>query len=112
MEIRVSELGEALVVAPVGRLDTTGVSAIEARFTAAIVPKAKPTVVDLSETPFLASLGIRMLISTARALGAKGGKLVLCAASPAVREVLEMTALTELIPYGETQAAALALAQS
>lgn len=109
MDLRVSELGDATLVALSGRLDTAGVSAIETRFTASIVPKGKPTVVDLTGVEFLASLGIRLLLSTARALAGKGARLALFGASPHVVEVIEMTSLQEIIPLADTQAEALDL---
>jgi anti-sigma B factor antagonist len=112
MDMRVSELGDATLVVLSGRLNTAGVSAIETRFTAAVVPKARPTVVDLSEVDFMASLGIRLLLSTARALGSKGAKLTLFGASPQLVEVIEMTSLQEIIPLSDTQDEALALAKS
>jgi anti-sigma B factor antagonist len=111
MEMRVGELGDATLVALSGRLDTAGVSAIETRFTAAVVPKARTTVVDLSEVEFMASLGIRLLLSTARALAGKGAKLAMFGATPPVLDVIEMTSLQELIPLGDTQDEALELAR-
>lgn len=112
MEMRASEFGDATLVALSGRLDTAGVSAVETRFTASIVPKGKPTVVDMSEVEFMASLGIRLLLSTARALAGKGAKIALYGASPQVLEVIEMTSLQEIIPVGDTRDEALSLATS
>ena len=52
-----------------------GVDLVETQFGAAIVPDGQNTIVDLlSRLTFLASLGIRMLISTTRALSRKGSK--------------------------------------
>jgi len=92
-----------------GRLDTAGVDVVETRFGAAIVPNGKNTIVDLSEVTFLASMGIRMLISTTRALSRKGGKLVMYGAGPGVRDVIETTALTEIIPLAGNESEALGL---
>jgi anti-anti-sigma factor len=112
MEMQVSELQGATLVALKGRLDTAGVSAIEARFAAVIVPKARPAVVDLAEVEFLASLGIRMFISTARALAGKGAKFALCNATPALIEVIEMTSLMEIIPLADSPDEAIELITS
>lgn len=112
MEMTVSELGDATLVALKGRLDTAGVSAIEVRFAAAIVPKARNAVVDLDGVEFLASLGIRMLISTARALAGKGAKMALAGGSEAVVEVIETTSLMEIIPLADSPAEALDLIKS
>ena len=112
MEMKISEFENALLVALTGRMDTAGVSAIEARFAATIVPKGRNTVVDLTHVDFLASLGIRMLISTGRALAGKGAGLALCGASPYVTEVLESTSIMEIIPVADTPSGALELIKS
>jgi len=109
MEIRHDNLGEVRRVVLTGRLDTAGVDVVETRFGAAIVPNGKNTIVDLSEVTFLASMGIRMLISTTRALSRKGGKLVMYGAGPGVRDVIETTALTEIIPLAGNESEALGL---
>jgi anti-anti-sigma factor len=111
MEIRHDNVGEVRRVVLTGRLDTAGVDVVETRFGAAIVPNGKNTIVDLSEVTFLASMGIRMLISTTRALSRKGGKLVMYGAGPGVRDVIETTALTEIIPLAGNESEALGLVE-
>ncbi|HWU25580.1 MAG TPA: STAS domain-containing protein [Rhizomicrobium sp.] len=108
MEMQHSDIGDVRRIVFVGRLDTQGVDRVEARFGAAVVPGVRNTVVDLSQVTFLASLGIRMLIATARSLSRKGGKIVLYGATPAVREVIETTALHEIIPVAATEEEAIA----
>ncbi|HTC84281.1 MAG TPA: STAS domain-containing protein [Rhizomicrobium sp.] len=109
MEMRHDNVGEVRRVVLAGRLDTAGVDVVETRFGAAIVPNGKNTIVDLTEVTFLASMGIRMLISTTRALSRKGGKLVMYGAGPGVRDVIETAALTEIIPLAGNESEALGL---
>ena len=109
MEMRHDNVGEVRRVVLVGRLDTAGVDVVETRFGAAIVPNGKNTIVNLTEVTFLASMGIRMLISTTRALSRKGGKLVMYGAGPGVRDVIETAALTEIIPLAGNESEALGL---
>jgi anti-anti-sigma factor len=109
MEMRHDNVGDVRRVALAGRLDTAGVDVVETRFGAAIVPNGKNTIVDLGEVTFLASMGIRMLISTTRALSRKGGKLVMYNAAPGVKDVIETAALTEIIPLAESENEALDL---
>jgi anti-anti-sigma factor len=109
MEMRHDNVGDIRRVSLAGRLDTAGVDVVETRFGAAIVPNGKNTIVDLSEVTFLASMGIRMLISTTRALSRKGGKLVMYGAGPGVKDVIETAALTEIIPLAESENEALDL---
>jgi anti-sigma B factor antagonist len=109
MEMQHSDVGEVRKVVLAGRLDTAGVDRVETRFGAAIVPAGKNTVVDLTEVTFLASMGIRMLIATTRALSRKGGKLVMYGAAPGVREVIDTTQLTDIIPLTVTETEAIGL---
>lgn len=106
MEMQHSDVGDIRKITLKGRLDTAGVDLIETRFGAVIVPAGKNTVVDISEVTFLASMGIRMLITTTRSLSRKGCKLALYNATPAVSEVIETVALTDIIPLAVSESEA------
>src|ERR1700752_2019575 len=82
----------------VGRVDTPGVDAIETQLTAHLVPRGANAMIDLSQVTFIGSGGIRMFITIARALGRKGGKLVLYGAQPLVAQVFDTTSLNEIVP--------------
>lgn len=99
MDMTVDEMsGGALCVALQGRLDTVGVDQVEGRFSAAVTEGNRDAAVDLSNVSFLASMGVRMIIATARKLRASGHTLVLFGAQPIVRSTLEMVALDQIIP--------------
>ena len=111
MEMKVTDARDGVVeVVLIGRLDTPGVAGIELNFTAMLVPRAARAVVDLSQVEFIGSMGIRMLISVARALAKKQGKLVLYGPRPLVNEVFITTALGEIIPVQPDAATAVAAA--
>lgn len=98
-------------VALAGRLDTAGVGAGELGFTAMVVGSPTPVMVDLGAVSFVASLAVRMFISTARSLDRKGGKLVLYGANEAVTEIIETMGLDEIVAVAADEAGALALAR-
>ena len=81
-----------------GRLDSAGAEQIEMRFTALTATRPARIVVDMAQVPFLSSLGIRLLVSNARALGQRGGHMVLASPQPMVREVLEIVGMNTIIP--------------
>jgi anti-sigma B factor antagonist len=108
MNVVISEEAGVTKAELAGRLDTANVNDIEQQFTSGIMPKAQHTVVDLSNVSFIASLGIRMLLTTARGLAGRGAKLALFGANPAVMEIFETTALFDIIPIVATEADALA----
>jgi anti-anti-sigma factor len=89
-----------------GRLDTTGVGEIETRFTATVVAPGRPAVVDLGGVDFVSSMGLRLLIGTARALSLKKAKLALFGAAPAVHDTLRVAGLGDLVPIVANEALA------
>ena len=91
-----------------GRLDTAGVGEVELKFTSHTVPRAKPLLLDMSEITFLSSLGLRMLLTVAKALDRRGTKTVLLSPQPAVREVLSLSGFDQLIPVHNDEGTALA----
>jgi anti-anti-sigma factor len=91
----------------VGRLDSTTVAQVETPFTAAVSASGRSAVIDLTGLDFLSSLGIRLLLSSARVVTRRGGKVVLFGAQPMVTEVLQAMALDEVLPLVSTEAEAL-----
>lgn len=85
-----------------GRLDVDGALAVENRFAFATTTSKENVIVDLSAVTFLASIGIRMLMTAARGKQGRGGKMVMAAAQPAVHKVLLMAGIDQLIPLYDT----------
>ena len=109
MDMEFSDVGGVTKAVLNGRMDSLSVGQVETSFISHIVPKEQSAVVDLSGVSFIASLGIRMLLGTARALDRYGAKLALFGAQNDVMEIIETTALTEIIPVVETEAEAVAV---
>jgi anti-anti-sigma factor len=109
MEMAASELpGSVTCVRLTGRLDAQGAGRIDVPFTANVAAVGRNAVIDLSGVTFIASMGIRLLISTARGLSLKGSKMVLFGAHDLVQNVLEEAAIDQIIPVVATQEQALA----
>jgi anti-anti-sigma factor len=109
MEMQITDLpGQVTCVALKGRLDAPGADSVGLRFTAAVSAEARPVLVDLCGVSFIASMGIRLLIATARALHLKGGRLVIFGAQEMVQGVLDDASLDQIIPIVATQDEAIA----
>lgn len=80
-----------------GRLDLEGTQAINDQFWYAATARAKKIIVDLSAVTFLASIGIRLLLTSARAQAKRGGRLILAAPQPSVRTVIEAAGIDQLV---------------
>ena len=90
-----------------GKLDLAGAAAAEMPLSVAAGSK-KGLIVDMSAMTFIASIGIRHLVSAARTIGRKGGRVVLLSPSEAVKEVLLTSGVVELmaIVSSDSEAAA------
>ena len=81
-----------------GRLDLEGTQAIEQGFSFATTVRKESIIVDLAGVSFMSSIGIRLLLTAAKAQVNRGGKIVLAAPQPMVRKVFEMAGIDKLIP--------------
>lgn len=109
MKLESSQMSDRLVMVSLeGRLDIDGARAVEDRFAFLTTTKDADVVVNLTSVSFLASIGIRMLMTAARGQHGRGGKLVLAAAQPAVAKVLITAGIDQLIPMFDDVGIALA----
>lgn len=82
-----------------GRLDLEGTEAISPSFKELTAESRKKIIVDLSEVSFLASMGIRELITNAKSLQKSGGHMVLLVGQNLlITKVLETTNIDKLLP--------------
>jgi len=82
-----------------GRLDMLGMEEISLKLTSLTAIKPLPVILDLRDVSFLASIGIRSVISSARALNQKGGRMViLLGGNELVQATLESTGIDDVIP--------------
>ena len=90
----------------IGKLDNIGISDIETKFTSCCAGDNVRVIVDLSETDFLASSGIRLLNLTVKSIFKRCGKMALINPNPEVQKILEATGIQETIPlYSQLESA-------
>ena len=90
-----------------GRLDLIGTDEIATKFAALSTVNGRRVIVDLTEVSFLASIGIRAIITNAKALQQRGGRMVIFVGNNTpVFKTLETTGVDSLIPmFSEIEAA-------
>ncbi len=99
MELKIIQNDGAYThVALSGRLDIDGVKAIELEFASVVGGKNQSAIVDITEVSFIASLGMRMLLSTAKNLRTRNCKVVLYNPQPVVQEALETAGFSTVMP--------------
>jgi anti-anti-sigma factor len=109
MEMKVDEADGATLVALDGRFDIAGAQAVDARF-GALAETTKSLIVDLSKVTYIASLGVRTLMVSAKTLIRRGADMAVCGANENVAKVLRVTGFNEVAGlYPDFASAAAAL---
>lgn len=109
MEIASEELtAEITLVRLSGTLDIAGADSIDLPLSV-LANSRKSLLIDLAGVDFLASMGIRSLLTAARVVGRRGGRLVLLNPVPVVEKVLTSAGVDSVMPIAHGQQAALAV---
>jgi anti-anti-sigma factor len=100
MSISYDDIGENLRRIMIsGRLDMPGTDSVASQLAELAAAPKKGVVVDLSAVNFLASIGIRALIISAKTVQERGGKMVLVVSGGStVNMSIKATGVDQLIP--------------
>lgn len=98
MEVKIEPLdGGVSRVLLIGRLDIQGAASID--LTLSVIGGSHRRVIfDLAQVPFMASMGIRSIVLSAKAIQSKGGVVVMLNPEPDVEKVLVVSGINTLIP--------------
>jgi anti-sigma B factor antagonist len=96
MQIAINDAGSTATVTLTGRLDISGAEVVALPL-ATLSGSKNNLVIDMAGVTFVASIGLRHLVSAAKAVGRKGGRLVLLNPNTAVAEVVTTSGLADLL---------------
>ena len=96
MTINVERDFELVTLEITGRLDTTTAPNLEAVITE-LSSDVKELVFDMSEVEYISSAGIRVLLGAYKKMNSNQGLMRIEKANDIVREVFEMTGLTQML---------------
>lgn len=107
------ELGESLpidiwyqgniwVFRPFGRIDTGHAEDLDSALSEGIAQGMRFIVLDLTDTVYISSSGLRAVTKAAKKLKPEGGILSLCGMNEPVEEVFRVSGLIRLFPYYST----------
>ncbi len=95
-----------IVLTPVGRLDAAGARAFETEWKQQIASGNVRILVDLKDTRYISSTGLRTLLAAARGAKRHGGTLKLCNLTPRVHEIFEIAGFDRVFEIFPTYAQA------
>ena len=108
MKLEYTELnGGVRLIKLEARLDLTGTYSIEIQFVNHCAGERVRVLVDLSGVNYVSSVGIPMLVNTAKSVMSHGGKLAFLNPQENVVKVLELVGVTQVIPIYYDQKEAL-----
>ena len=94
MNIETRELKHVSVVKITGRVDSNTAPDVEKALLELLNADRHQVVLDLQDTEYMSSAGLRVLVSTLKAAKKSGGDLKLAQPSGRVKEVLDLAGLT------------------
>lgn len=93
-----------------GRLDMKGTMEIETPFTNSTATAKNPVIIDMSEVGFISSMGIRLLLTSAKAVANRENRLILYRLSKDVLDTIILPGLDQLLMIAEDEQDAVAKA--
>ena len=97
MSLQFSKNSGVLIAAPGGRLDTSNAPETENAIVQHIDNGDHCIVMDFSNTSYISSAGLRIILKTAKLLTQKGGAFALCNTNEQIQEVLQISGFLSLV---------------
>ena len=107
MDMQVIEADGASIAVLDGRFDIAGAQAVDLRFSA-LAGSVPALAVDLTKVSFLASMGVRTLMLSAKTMLRRGAAIVVFGADENVEKVLRATGFDEIVTLCPDRETALA----
>ena len=106
MKLTCEQQGDVMLLRAAGKLDAVTAPQFREDLEQTLPPDARRVVLDLSETPYVSSAGLRVLIVLAKQVMPRG-KLAVAGLNESVREVFELAGFDKIMTLCDDVAAAL-----
>lgn len=103
VDISEDKQGDVLILHVKGRLDAISSPSAEKKVFDSINCGQYKLLLDFAGVEYLSSAGMRMLLSTTKKLKALSGKLVVCAITTNVMDVLKMSGFDHVLELAKSQ---------
>lgn len=100
LEVVISDFGTTRTVTPRGEIDVASVDRVRRPLRAALADQRETVVLDLAQTTFLDSTGIRLIMELDARARVQGVRFVVLPGPPEVQRVFEVCGLTDLVQPG------------
>jgi anti-sigma B factor antagonist len=108
LEVNVNEINDIVIVKLLGNLDTNTAPDAESEINKKLEEGVQKMVINLEQTNYVSSAGLRIFLATAKKITASGGVLKLCGANVVVQEILDISGFSTILDVRKTEEEALA----
>lgn len=107
MEIRTRQNGDISIIDFTGKLETGTSPAAEAAINELLDSGSTRIIINLAETDYVSSSGLRVLLVTAKKISAVSGKLKICQPNEVVNEILDISGFSTILDVCSSESEAL-----
>jgi len=107
LEIKEAHDEDVLIIGLIGSLDTNTAPEAENVFNQWLEKDTKKMVVNLEETKYISSAGLRVFLATTKKITAAGGAVKFCSPNEVVKEILDISGFTVILDVKATMEEAL-----
>ena len=103
LEIKTSETNKVVVVNLIGNLDTNTAPDAESEINNLLEKGTQKMVINLEETRYISSAGLRIFLITAKKITASGGVVKFCCPNEVVQEILDISGFNTILDVKKTE---------
>lgn len=102
LKITLKEINDIVIISLVGTLDTNTSPEAEVEITKSLEDGARKMAIDLENTRYVSSAGLRIFLATAKKMMSVGGKVILCHPNDIVKDILHVSGFNTIIDVKPT----------
>jgi len=103
LDIKVKEENGVVIIRLVGNLDTNTAPDAETEINHWLEKDSKKMVINLQESKYVSSAGLRVFLATAKKMTAAGGAVKFCNPNEVVKEILDISGFSTILDIKATE---------
>jgi anti-anti-sigma factor len=107
LKITLKEINDVVIIGLHGTLDTNTSPEAEVEIIKSLDHGAKKMVINLENTRYVSSAGLRIFLGTAKKMQAASGRVILCHPNEIVKDILHVSGFNTIIDVRSTEEEAL-----
>ena len=103
LQVNTNEVNDVVIVKLLGNLDTNTAPDAETEINKWLGNGTLKMIINLEQTNYVSSAGLRIFLATAKKITASGGVVKLCMANDVVQEILDISGFSTILDVKKTE---------